>query len=474
MDKRHAERILAEAAKRLERRTNLDPDEILFGPQREFVLDKSKNKAAVCSRRAGKSYGVAFMLLTEAFKHERSICPYITMTRDNAKLILWPALSELNSRYNLNLRFRENTGDVVLPNGSLIILRGADDQRQIEKLRGPKYPIAIIDEAQAFPGFLKDLIIEVLEPATLDYQGQIVLTGTPNAACAGPFYDFTNEEKSEWSVHRWTLRDNPHLPDVEGFLKKVIRLNNWDDNNPTFQREYCGKWVRDYDNLVFKINFRRNVCPTFPRDDADDWEYILGIDLGFNDPTAFVTLASSATLGRCYVVESYKESELIPSAVAARVETLMRRYPYTRVVADTGGFGKGYAEEMKRKFSIPVVPANKTEKTGYIEMMNGDFRSAALQICADRNKELLDEITLLQWDENKLGRNMYIFDRAFQDHLCDAMLYGWREATHHLTDWVKEGPRYGTTAYWHEEARKMEQAEIDAMESEDEPWWLKM
>lgn len=417
------------------------------------------------------------MLLEQAFKYERSICPYITMTRDNAKLILWPALSELDRKYNLGLKFRENTGDVVLPNGSLIILRGADDQRQIEKLRGPKYPIAVVDEAQAFPAFLGDLITNVLEPATLDYSGSIILAGTPNAACAGPFHDFTNRADSQWAVHRWTLLDNPHVPDKQAFLARVKKNNHWDDNNPTYQREYEGKWVRDFNNLVFKIKLSRNIVPTFPREFASDWEFVLGIDLGFNDPTAFVTLAYSSTLGQCYVVESYKESELIPSAVAARVETLMSRYPYSRIVADTGGFGKGYAEEMKRKFSMPIVPANKTDKTAYIEMLNGDLRSGALMICRDRNPDLIDEITLLQWDENKLGRNMYIFDRAFQDHLCDAMLYGWREAFHHNVDWEREGPRYGTTAYYHEEAKRMEAEEVARFEAENDPenvWWLKL
>ena len=167
--KKEARRILAEAARRAEKRNALDPAKLLFGPQRDFVLDKSRNKAAVCSRRAGKSYSIAFMLLQHALKYERSINPYITLTRDSGKDILWPALYDLDTKLDLKLKFRENTGDIILPNKSKIIIRGADDKRQIEKLRGPKYPIAVIDEAQGFPHFLHDLIEDVLEPATLDY-----------------------------------------------------------------------------------------------------------------------------------------------------------------------------------------------------------------------------------------------------------------------------------------------------------------
>ena len=242
-NKKEARRILAEAARRAEKRNALDPAKLLFGPQRDFVLDKSRNKAAVCSRRAGKSYSIAFMLLEHALKHERSINPYITLTRDSGKDILWPALYDLDTKLGLNLRFRENTGDIILPNKSKIIIRGADDKRQIEKLRGPKYPIAVVDEAQGFPHFLHDLIEDVLEPATLDYDGQIVVTGTPNSACAGAFYNLTNKEAG-WAIHSWTLRDNPHIPDVESWLDRKRKQKAWDDNHPTYLREYCGVCTR--------------------------------------------------------------------------------------------------------------------------------------------------------------------------------------------------------------------------------------
>ena len=162
VSKAHAKRVIAEASRRAAKRKSLDADSLLFGPQKAFVADNSRNKVAVCSRRAGKSYSIAFMLLQHAMTNERSINPYITLTRDSGKDILWPALHDLNDKLDLKLRFRENTGDIILPNKSKIIIRGADDKRQIEKLRGPKYPIAVIDEAQGFPHFLHDLIEQVL------------------------------------------------------------------------------------------------------------------------------------------------------------------------------------------------------------------------------------------------------------------------------------------------------------------------
>jgi hypothetical protein len=383
-------------------------------------------------------------------------------------------LLDLNQKFKLKLKFKENTGDVVLQNGSKIILRGADDKRQIEKLRGPKYPIAVIDEAQGFPWFLKDLIEDILEPAVLDYDGQIVVTGTPNSACVGPFYSITTNQVGfkGWSTHKWTLRDNPHLPNVEGWLERKRTQKNWDEHHPTYRREYCGDWIRDSNTLVYKFTEDLNLEERFEPGEIEDWEWVLGIDLGYNDPTAFVTVAYSQMAGRVCVVESFKESELIPSAVAARVDELMERFPYTRIVADTGGFGKGYAEEMKQRFSIPILPAKKQEKVAFIELMNGDLQSGSLTIANEDNKQLVDEIKLLQWDEDRLTRGKFIVDRNFADHLCDALLYAWRECRHHQLEFERTNPEYGSSAYWQMEAKKMEEAELKKLEEDQEnPWW---
>ncbi len=473
VSKDHAKKIIQEATRRASKRKSLDANSLLFGPQRKFVDDTSRNKVAVCSRRAGKSFSIAFMLLQHAMKHERSINPYITLTRDSGKDILWPALHDLNDKLDLKLRFRENTGDIILPNKSKIIIRGADDKRQIEKLRGPKYPIAVIDEAQGFPHFLHDLIEDVLEPATLDYDGQIVVTGTPNSACAGPFYELTTQSGG-WNVHTWTLRENPHIPNVEAWLDRKRTQKGWDDNHPTYLREYCGVWIRDASCLVFEYNKNVNLIDEPPFESADDWEFVLGIDLGFNDPTAFVVMAYSQELRQSFVVTSYKETELIPSVVASRVEALMEKYPFTRIVADTGGFGKGYAEEMKKRFSIPVVAAKKTEKHAYLQMLNGDFRTGSLQVCGRDNQDLLEEISLLQWDLDRMERGQMVMDRRrFQNHLSDALLYAWRECNHNIGEFLRnDAYDYGSPDYWAAEAKRMEEEEVRRLEEDSEtPWW---
>ena len=472
MDKK-TRRLLSEVEARSSQRAKLTPEACLFGPQLAMAQDTAKMIVACCSRRAGKSFELAFKFSVAAMRYPGCVIPYVTLTREDAKNIIHPAFRDLDAKFGLGLRFRENNGDVVFPNGSKVILRGAGTAREIEKLRGPKYPIVAVDEAQVFGEILNVLLDEVLEPATLDYNGQILVTGTPGAACAGPFHDMVKEPGKGWSVHSWTWKDNPHLPDnVEQQIAAMRLRRGWTEQHPGYLREYCGVWVRDTDGLVYEYSGARNCLPgVFDRESAPDWEYVLGIDLGFNDPTAFSVLAYSQAQEKCQVIESYKEVGLIPSAVAAQVEELTQKYPLSKIVADTGGFGKGYAEEMKEKWHLPITPAQKLNKATYIEMLNGDLRSGVVGVYKDANKDLLTELSLLQWDSGFLAKNAAREDSHFANHLCDATLYAWRECRHHGAAWEENAPKPGTPSYWQAVEESIWKQELEDAERPAAVWW---
>jgi len=173
MDDRKAREVLLEAARRAQRRENMQFQRLLFDKQLEFVSDPSKTKAAVCSRRAGKSYAITVMALQTALKMPNVMIPIITLTRQQAKKIVWPVFLDLNKKHDLGLKFLRNELIVECPNASTIFLCGANDESEIERLRGPKYPLVIIDEAQSFRPYLSRMIEDIIEPAILDYDGTI-------------------------------------------------------------------------------------------------------------------------------------------------------------------------------------------------------------------------------------------------------------------------------------------------------------
>ena len=475
-DKRRA-RVLAELKKRAELKTRLDLDKALFPSQLEFVTSKARRSAAVCSRRAGKSFGTAAKLLLSGFQTPNSYSVYVNKNQENARGILWPALRKLNDQFNLGLRFYGNRSEVLLPNNSRIINRGASNMADIDKLRGYAFVGVVIDEAQSFgKEELRYLIQEVLEPSMMDYgkAAWLSVTGTPNAACAGGFHDIAHNVGKEkgWEVYEWTMRDNPHIPNVALELKRIKSERGWTDNTPTFRREYNGEWIKDAEGLAIKYNEKKNLVHVWDPKPEEEWSYVLGIDIGTRDPTALVVVAYSQRQRRAVVVESYAESNIPPSTLAMRVQLMDQKYRFEKIVVDTQGQGAAHAEEMIQKHGIHAKAAQKTKKAVFIQYMNDDLQRGALQIHYNANRELIAEIEQLQWDQDKLAKDgKLVYDEKFPDHLTDALLYAHRECLH---NWEVEEhhlptPAFQPDMYWQNLEDKMFE---ENSPGESEPWWV--
>lgn len=438
-----------------------DLREHLFDKQKEIEADKNRFVAALCTRRAGKSHFAAAKLLISALKHERSINPYIAITRQSAKNIMLPALEELNRMYKIGCTFRHSSLTVGLPNGSEIFLVGADTANFIERLRGPKYPIAIIDEAQSFRKHIKQLVDDVLTAAVADYNGQIFLLGTPGPTTSGYFYDATNG-KHGFSVHKWGVLDNPFMPNSSDFIESLLKQKGWTRNNPTFLREWRGIWVEDLDSLVYKFRKDRNVCAAKP--EGHEWYRILGVDYGFHDHTAFAILAYSSTHPHVFIEKVFGYPELIPQRTSEIIRALLRQYKPIKIVADTGGLGKSITEEMIRRYSIPMKPAQKTEKQTNIALMNGDFIDGRLFVL-DSENDLMDQYLKLDKDDKGLE------NPSAPNDLCDAVLYAYREARGYSAIEPIPTPKTKEEKWQREEKKIMEQEEAALEKQERQEWW---
>jgi len=150
--------------------------------------------------------------------------------------------------------------------------------------------------------------------------------------------------------------------------------------------------------------------------------YLLGIDYGYTDATAFALLGWREHDSTVYVVECFARRGLTPSDAAEVAAELSERYKPVKIVGDTGGLGKGYAEEARRRFSLPIEPAEKQNKRGYQSLMNGDLERGRVVVsrnCTDLVKEWLE----LPWTEDHQREA-----DGFDNHCSDATLYAWRAA----------------------------------------------
>ena len=122
----------------------LNLSKTLFKEQVDFIDDPSKRKAAICSRRSGKSYSAGRYLLKEALEDAGTTCVYIARTREAAKRILWSSLKEANQRFRLNIKFNNADLIAVFPNQSKIMFTGANDASDVDKLRGAAFSLAVL------------------------------------------------------------------------------------------------------------------------------------------------------------------------------------------------------------------------------------------------------------------------------------------------------------------------------------------
>ncbi len=417
--------------------------EALHGKQLELFRDLAKIKAACCSRRAGKSEVACAWLQDGAERVPGGLSIYVMLTRNNCRLTPWNTFQRLKERHRLGLDFREVDGQlqVILPNEHRIWLAGCKNQGEVGKFRGGSgskaggYTRVVVDEAQNYGPFITELIDDALLPGLMDQSGELLLTGTPGPVPAGYFYDVcTNGAENGIGVHHWTWRDNPYLKDPETWMANFMRLKRWTEDNPTYQREYLGLWVRDEGALVYPYNPQLNAHTGDLG--LGKWRYAMGVDLGYEDATAFVIGAYQAGQPEIHYLHAEKHYHLIPSKVAAITQRLQQAWNVHRTVVDTGGFGKGYFEEMQQTYGLAVEPAKKENKRAYQELLAGDLKSGTVKVNPYACRDLVEEWQVLQWD-----KKTNLEDESFDNHCSDAALYLHRTLRASYSPVVDDGKR---------------------------------
>jgi hypothetical protein len=249
--------------------------------------------------------------------------------------------------------------------------------------------------------------------------------------------------------------DNPYIPHAAEWLAKKRIDNRWDERHPTYRREWLGQWVRDANALVYPYDGRRNVImdehgqPTSVLPEGE-WRRILGVDLGASEQdasTAFVLVAYRRGHPELYVLRAWKRAGMTPSRIAAELQRVRSEDGVTQIVVDAGGLGGGYVREFNERYGL-AVEAEKRHKRAYVEIVAGELLSGVIRLDPFACRDLVDEWTLLQWNEDRSEP-----DERFLDHCSDAALYALRAARAHYRP-EQEGPKPGTAEYLEAEVRR--------------------
>ncbi len=424
-----------------------------------FKGTKSRFKVAVCSRRAGKSQGIAADMVDTCLTESNVICLYLTLSKRNARSIIWGIIQQIIADHKIECKINQVELSVIFSNGSKIAMEGVKDKNEAEKIRGWKLRKCYIDEAQSFRPYIKELVDDIIAPALRDLRGELYLTGTPAPIPTGYYYECS--QSTTWDSHHWTAFDNPHMhnpPDKDLYLtlSEERTIKGITESDPGYQRETYGVWIKDEDSLVYKYNKSKNDYDVLPQ---GEYVYIMGVDVGYNDADAIAVLAYSKDHNKVYLVDEFVKPKQTISELAETIKRIDASYGCIKKVIDAGALGKKINEEISQRYGIYLEPADKNRKIEYIELMNADLTSGKIKV--KESSIFAEESSLVQWDRDKSRPDKRVISDRYHSDFCDAFLYAYREARHFLYEAPPTIHARNTDAYM----KELEEKEAERMEA---------
>lgn len=455
--------ILSELVKRKQKPDILT---MAFPKQIDIIKHPNRTKALLTNRRFGKSTTAGLYLFKEALDYPGSTNIYVALTRESAQKIMYKdVLKKINKDYHLNAKFNEAPYlKVTLPNESVIYLLGLDkDKGEAEKVLGQAFRLVVVDECASFKQDLGEIINKVLIPATVDWEGTVFLIGTPGDNTRSYFYDVTTGKEKGWEVFKGLSHvDNPHMKDkMQKEINRLIEKNPLVTETSWFKQMYLGEWVIDNSKLVSKFNRSINLIDTI-RETQEEFYYIMGIDLGFNDATAITVVGYRQYDRNLYVFESFKKKGMDITDVANKIKQISSKYQHVKYVVDNAS--KQAVEEIKNRHGIPLHPAEKIQKKEFISLMNAEFVQGYIKILEKPNKGLIDELETLIWEDETQQREHPQLD----NHNHDSLLYAWRHAYNYYVETKPENISYNSEDYMN----KMLDEELERLKNktEEDSW----
>lgn len=380
-------------------------------------LTKAQSQIAKSTKRfrvinAGRRFGKT-NLAGEEIKGVALIAPegskiaYIAPTIQQARDIMWESLKKelapISKKVNesrLELEVMNKDGKSVF-----IYLKGWEN---IETLRGQKFIFVVIDEVAMMRKFWIGWH-EVIRPALTDLKGHALFLSTPKGF--NHFYDlFTmqsdTEKGADYESFHFTTYDNPYIPvdEIESAKKELTE--------DRFAQEYLADF-RKQEGLVYKEFDRR--WHTFTDDDIKNVSYkIAGIDFGFTNPTAVITILQDYD-NNYWITDEYYQTGKTEEQIAEYVANCKFNYVYPdpenpSAITKLTQYGVNVREVIKNKDSI----------ASGINTIRELLKAQKLKIHT-RCINLISEMETYHYPDNAKGDNEN--PEKEDDHALDALRY---------------------------------------------------
>lgn len=417
-----------------------------YPAQINFIKDPARFKTGLCTRRAGKSYGGGLYLFKEAYENPGVTVMYIAKTIDTAKNIMWKdILKVIDKQFNLGANFIDRKNRVVLPNGSEILLFGADASHdEMEKLRGMKIKLVVIDEGSTYKINLHSLIYKVLKAAVWDYRGTIAMIGTPTDFIQSFFARATMGKVKGWVNHFWTAEDNPHIR--EQYLKEydeAVADNPDVESEAWFQQEYMGKWVVSAKNRVFTYIDDPHISES-----PENLSLNLGIKVDYTkDVTGFAIAGYTSTSREAFIVKTLSLESTDISDIASTLEKLNTQYEFDSTVLV--GMTKELIGFLRQRYPVSVPDETYKDEVAIIRLYQSDMLQNLIKVLPD-SADIVKEWDAIVKDTSP----KFQLHPTCSTHLTIASLYAWINCYNYTYE-VQQESDDPNDEYWEREAERI-------------------
>lgn len=250
------------------------------------------------SAGSGKSHFISQKLLIKAISDPNRRILVCRRYGSTVRETVWQLIIEQLRFFKLEDMCQINKTDrtIVLPNGSMFIFFGLDDETKLLSLQN----ISDVWVEEVF-----ECNRDIVEQLSLRMRGtkanqQLYLSFNPISASHW-LYDFceVNSPKS-FIYHQSTFRDNRFLP--EAYVESLEDLYR---TNPVKARVFCdGEWGVDFEGLVYP----NHVVEEFDVEElirTTDYPIKVGVDIGFRDPSTCVVSLWDKPNRRIYIISEY-------------------------------------------------------------------------------------------------------------------------------------------------------------------------
>lgn len=312
------------------------------------ILEYNGNFLLCTGRQVGKTTIMAIKSAEYMIKHPGSKIIVVSLTEDQAKLIIVMILTHLEQNYKSFIskgKDKPTQNKICLKNKSSVLARPVGTSG--DAVRGFTADILIIDEASRMP----ELVFIAGEPTLMTTGGQVWICSTPHGK-EGYFWRAFNDPE-HWKIFHKSSEEvinNREVNENWTAEKREKAINHLKKQKETmseisYGQEYLGLFLEELRRLFSDAWI--NITCSIKRDGIIRGKTYLGVDVAGmgEDKNAFESF-DKIDKDHIRQVENITSKKEYTTETTARILALNEHYHYKKIGVDDAGVGFGVFSEL--------------------------------------------------------------------------------------------------------------------------------